>query len=142
LFGKGEQMQEFLLGLGAALLASALFNVGIVLQAIEARKVPRSLGLRLSLLGRLFGRPRWLLGLALGIAGILPQVVALGHAPFVVVQPALAVGLLIVLFLGERILHESVGALEVAGVVAIIGGSPSSRGERRRTARPIAAAPR
>jgi drug/metabolite transporter (DMT)-like permease len=115
-------MQEFLLGLGAALLASVLFNVGIVLQAIEARKEPRSLGLRLSLLGRLLQRPRWLLGLALGFAGILPQVVALAHAPFVVVQPTLAVGLLIVLFLGERILHESVGMLEVAGVVAIIAG--------------------
>jgi drug/metabolite transporter (DMT)-like permease len=122
LFGNGEHVSGFLLGLGAALLASALFYVGVVLQALEARKAPRALELRLSLLGRLLRRPRWLLGLALGIIGIGPQVVALGHAPFVVVQPALAAGLLIVLFLGERMLDESVGALEVVGVVAIIAG--------------------
>ena len=115
-------MPGFALGLGAALLASALFYVGVVLQAIEARAAPRSLELRLSLLGRLLRRPRWVLGLALGIVGIGPQVVALGHAPFVVVQPALAAGLLIVLVLGERLLHEHVGALEVIGVVAIIAG--------------------
>jgi drug/metabolite transporter (DMT)-like permease len=115
-------MPGFALGLGAALVASALFYVGVVLQALEARSAPRELGLRLSLLGRLLRRPRWLLGLVLGIVGIGPQVVALGHAPFVVVQPALAAGLLIVLVLGSRMLEESVGGLEVAGVIAIIAG--------------------
>jgi drug/metabolite transporter (DMT)-like permease len=109
-------------GLGAALLASALFNVGIVLQAVDARVAPRELGYRLGLLGRLFRRPRWVLGFALGIVGIAPQVVAYSRAPFVVVQPTLAVGLLLVLALGVYMLGESVTIREVAGVIAIIGG--------------------
>lgn len=112
----------FFLGLASALLASALFNVGIALQGLEARAVPRSYSLRPSLLGRLLRRPRWLLGFALGIIGIGPQVLALAFAPFVVVQTALAAGLLLLLALGVRMFGEDVGWPEVAGVSAIIGG--------------------
>jgi drug/metabolite transporter (DMT)-like permease len=118
----GEDGRVLASGLAAALTASALFNVGIVLQALDARAAPRSLGLRLGLLARLFARPRWVLGWLLGLLGIWPQVVAYSKAPFVVVQPALTLGLLIVLVLAEHVLHERVGPREVVGVVAIIGG--------------------
>jgi drug/metabolite transporter (DMT)-like permease len=111
-----------LLGLAAALAASVLFNVGIVLQAIDARAAPRSLGYRAALLGRLVRQPLWVLGLLLGLAGVWPQVVAYAHAPFVAVQPVLALGLLLVLALGIRILGERVGLRELAGVAAILGG--------------------
>jgi drug/metabolite transporter (DMT)-like permease len=109
-------------GLLAALLASTLFNVGIVLQAIDARVAPRSLSLRLGLLTRLVRHPRWVLGLLLGVLGVWPQAIAYSKAPFVLVQPVLSLGLLIVLVLGVRILHEPVGRREVAGVVGIIAG--------------------
>jgi len=112
----------FFLGLASALVASALFNVGIALQGLEARAVPCSYSLRPSLLVRLLRRPRWLLGFALGIIGIGPQVLALALAPFVVVQTALAAGLLLLLALGVRMFGEHVGWLEVSGVGAIIGG--------------------
>src|SRR5579872_2670032 len=112
----------FAIGLAAALFASALFNVGVALQGLEARREPRRLGLRLSLLSRLLRRPLWLLGFALGVIGVGPQVLALSDAPFVVVQPALVVGLLILLAIGTTYFHEPVGRLEVAGVLAIIGG--------------------
>jgi drug/metabolite transporter (DMT)-like permease len=112
----------YAIGLGSALVASLLFNVGIALQGIEARTAPRGLGLRLSLLARLLRRPRWVAGWLLGTLGIGPQVLALADAPFVVVQPALATGLLVLLVLGARIFHEHVGMIEVLGVVAIIGG--------------------
>jgi drug/metabolite transporter (DMT)-like permease len=112
----------YTIGLGSALVASLLFNVGIALQGIEARTAPRGLGLRLSLLARLLRRPRWVAGWLLGTLGIGPQVLALADAPFVVVQPALATGLLVLLVLGARIFHEHVGMIEVLGVVAIIGG--------------------
>ena len=112
----------FALGLSAALVASVLFNVGIALQGIEARATPKSLGLRVSLLARLLRRRRWLVGWVLGIIGIGPQIVAFGYAPFVVVQPALASGLLVLLFLGARTFHEHVTHWEIAGVLAIIGG--------------------
>jgi drug/metabolite transporter (DMT)-like permease len=112
----------FALGLTAALVASVLFNVGIALQGIEARATPKSLSMRLSLLGRLLRRPRWVLGWLLGIVGIGPQVLAFGYAPFVVVQPALASGLLVLLFLGARTFKERVTHWEIFGVFAIIGG--------------------
>ena len=112
----------YALGLLAALVASALFNVGIALQGIEARDTPKKLSLRVGLLTRLLRRKRWVLGWLLGIVGIGPQVLALAWAPFIVVQPALASGLLILLFIGSRMFDEHVGWLETAGVVAIIAG--------------------
>lgn len=112
----------FLLGLAAALVASACFNVGVVLQALEARIEPKSLELRLSLLAALLRRRRWLLGLALGLLGVVPQLVALALAPFAVVQPALSLGLLFVLAIGARTFDERVRWPEWVGVAAIIGG--------------------
>jgi hypothetical protein len=112
----------FLLGLAAALVASALFNVGLALQALEARAAPKALGLRISLLVRLLKRPRWLLGWLLGLVGVGPQVLALATTPFVVVQPALAAGLLLLLWIGSRTLGEQVGMPEWIGVVGIIAG--------------------
>jgi drug/metabolite transporter (DMT)-like permease len=112
----------FWLGFAAALVASLLFNVGIVLQALDARVAPRSLGLRLGLLGRLLRRRRWALGWMLGVVGIVPQIAAYANAPFVIVQPCLSIGLLLVLALAVRVLHERVGTRDVVGVVAIIGG--------------------
>ena len=109
-------------GLIAALVASALFNVGIALQGIEARSAPAALGLRASLLVLLLHRRRWVIGWLLGIVGIGPMVLAFAEAPFVVVQPALAVGLLILLFLGVKTFHERVGPSEIFGVLAIIAG--------------------
>lgn len=115
-------VNSFTVGLSAAFLASILFNVGVALQALEAREAPSRLNLRLSLLGLLFRRPLWVLGLALGGIGIGPQVLAFSDAPFVVVQPALASGLLLLLLIGSRVLNERVDLLAVLGVIAIIGG--------------------
>ncbi|MGB7588893.1 MAG: DMT family transporter [Solirubrobacterales bacterium] len=111
-----------LLGLVAAVAASVAFNVGIVLQALDAREAPAEDGLRLSLLARLIRRKRWLAGFLLGGVGFGLQVLALAWAPFVVVQPVLAAGLLLVLFLGVRILDEKIGASEVIGVLGVVVG--------------------
>ncbi len=112
----------FFVGAAAALLASAMFNLGLALQALEARGAPASLDLHIGLLWRLVRKPRWLLGQVLGTVGIGPQVYALSLAPFVVVQPLLAVGLLLLLAIGARVFDEKVGAVGFAGVLAIIGG--------------------
>ena len=111
-----------LLGLISALVASLLFNVGLVLQALEARRQPPRLALRLRLLLVLLRRWRWTLGLLLGLLGVVPQALAFATAPFVIVQPALTVGLLVVLAAGARTLDERVGVAVWIGVVAIIGG--------------------
>src|ERR1700722_5339858 len=114
--------QMLLVGIGAALAASVLFNVGIVLQALDARVVPPALGLRISLLWRLVHQPRWVLGAVLGLVGIAPQVLAYSDAPFVVIQPALIAGLLLLVVFGEKLLDEPVGKPELIGMLAIIGG--------------------
>src|SRR4051812_22511697 len=109
-------------GVALAALASVLFNAAIVIQASEAREVPDELGLKLSLIGRLLRRPRWLLGAALGLLAFPLQTIALLWAPLTAVQPADATGLLVLLFLGARMLHEPVGRREVLAVVAIVVG--------------------
>jgi drug/metabolite transporter (DMT)-like permease len=110
------------LGLIAAAAASVAFNVGVILQAADARREPAEEGLRLTLLTHLLHRRRWLAGLALGGVGFGLQVVALSLAPFVVVQPVLAAGLLLMLYLGVRMLGERVGWPEVIGVIGITAG--------------------
>jgi drug/metabolite transporter (DMT)-like permease len=112
----------FLIGILCALVASLLFYAGIALQALEARKAPRERGLQLSLLELLLRKPLWVAGLLLGLVGVLPQLVALATAPFVVVQPLLAVGLLLLLFLGARLFDERVALRDWLGALAIIGG--------------------
>ena len=115
-------MSSVVAGVALAALASVLFNLAIVIQAQEAREVHRSSGVQVSLLGRLLRRPRWLLGTALGLLAFPLQTIALLWAPLTAVQPADAAGLLVLLFLGSRMLHERVGRREIAAVVAIIVG--------------------
>jgi drug/metabolite transporter (DMT)-like permease len=112
----------FWIGLLSALAASALFNLGVALQALEARATPPDEGLRLSLLVRLLQRRLWVLGLVLGVLGVPFEALAFTQTSFTVVQAALASGLLLLLALGVYTLGERVGRTEVLGVLAIIGG--------------------
>ena len=57
------------LGVLAALTSAVLYSAGVTLQAIEAREAPCEESLRLSLLGRLLRRPRWLAGTGCGAGG-------------------------------------------------------------------------
>src|SRR5436190_5101767 len=115
-------MYRLELGVACACVASILFDLAVALQALEARAVPREHGLRPSLLRRLVARPRWLFATLLGGAGWPFHIVALLLAPLTVVQPALASGLLLLLVLGDRMLGERVGRLEVCAVLAIVVG--------------------
>jgi drug/metabolite transporter (DMT)-like permease len=115
-------MSPALLGGASACGASALYNLGLALQALDARAAPAEHGLRLSLLRGLVRRPRWLAGTGLTILGWPLQTVALLLAPLAVVQPALAFGLVLLLLVGARNLGERVGRREVGAVGAILGG--------------------
>ncbi len=110
-------------GLLCAIAASVLFNVGIALQALEARAAPAEKGLRVSLLTALLRRPRWIAGLLLGALGVPLEIVAFAGAPFVVVEPILACGLLVLLAAGSRLLGERPSAGVLLGVLAIIAGT-------------------
>lgn len=110
------------LGIAAAVAASLLYNTSIALQALEARKVPEEHSLRPSLLGRLLRNKRWLGATVLGLLGWPLEIVALLLAPLTVVQPCLASGLILLLWLGVTRLGETPGQRELIAVGAIIVG--------------------
>jgi drug/metabolite transporter (DMT)-like permease len=99
-----------------------LYNASIALQALEAREVPGEHSLRLSLIGKLVRNKRWLGATALGLAGWPLEIAALLLAPLTVVQPCLASGLILLLWLGATRLGEAPGRREFVAVAAIIAG--------------------
>jgi drug/metabolite transporter (DMT)-like permease len=115
-------MVDLVLGIAAAVGASTLYSLGIAFQALDAREVPHEAYLRLALVRRLIRRRRWLLGTGLSILGFPLQIVALLLAPLVVVQPALAVGLLVLMLFGQRLLGEHAGRYEYLCILAIVLG--------------------
>jgi hypothetical protein len=115
-------MLELVLGIGAAVGASAFYSLGIALQALDAKQAPHEEHLRLALARNLVSRARWLAGTGLSILGWPLQIVALLLAPLVVVQPALAAGLLVLMFFAQRILGEHAGRYEHLTMGAIVIG--------------------
>jgi hypothetical protein len=115
-------MVDLVLGIGAAVGASTLYSLGIALQAMDAKEAPHEEHLRLALAWSLLRRARWLAGTGLSILGWPLQIVALLLAPLVVVQPALAVGLLALMFVAQRMLGEHAGRYEYLAMCAIVIG--------------------
>jgi len=113
---------SLLIGIALAAGASTLYSLGIAVQALDARDVARHHALRISLLGQLVRRMRWLLGTGMTALGWPLQIIALAYAPLVVVQPALALGLVVLLAAGERMLGERPGRRERLSVAAIVAG--------------------
>jgi drug/metabolite transporter (DMT)-like permease len=109
-------------GLIAGIVASVLFNLGIALQAIEARRAPRGEGLRASLIWDLLHRRLWITGLGIEWLGVPLEILAFAWAPFVVVQPLLACGLLVLLAVARRLLGEMPSREAMVGVALIIAG--------------------
>jgi drug/metabolite transporter (DMT)-like permease len=115
-------MTDLILGMAAAVAASTFYSLGVVLQAMDAKRAPRAEHLRLGLARDLLKRARWLAGTGISILGWPLQVVALLLVPLVVVQPTLAAGLLVLLWFGRRLLHEHAGRREHVAVAAIVLG--------------------
>jgi len=115
-------MTSIWLGALAAVTASSLFSVGLVLQAGEARTIPAEHALRPSLIAQLARRPRWVIGGLVILVGFGFHVAALAIAPLTVVQPALAAGLLVLMAVGLRDPNERVGPRELSGLAGIIVG--------------------
>ncbi len=99
-----------------------LYNTSIALQALEVREVPGEHSLRVSLIGKLVRNRRWLGATALGLVGWPLEIVALLLAPLTVVQPCLASGLILLLWLGATRLGERPGRREWVAVTAIVAG--------------------
>jgi drug/metabolite transporter (DMT)-like permease len=111
-----------ILGVLVAALAAACYDGAYALLALEARRAPARHALRASLFGHLVRRPLWVAGVLLNVVGWPLQLIALAFIPLTVVQPTLALGLLLLLALGSRLLGEHVGPREVVGGLAIVAG--------------------
>jgi hypothetical protein len=115
-------MVDLILGIAAAIGASTLYSLGVALQAVDAKRAPHGEHLRLALARNLLTRGRWLAGTGISMLGWPLQVMALLLVPLVVVQPTLAAGLLVLLFVGRRMLGEHAGRREHIAVGAIVLG--------------------
>jgi drug/metabolite transporter (DMT)-like permease len=100
-------------------LTSAMYALSTSLQALEARRTSSQEALRASLLETLVRRRLWVLGTVCGLVAWPLQAIALSLASVAIVQPALGLGLIVLLVLGVRVLHERVGAREIGGAIAI-----------------------
>jgi len=109
-------------GLALAFTTAILYATAVGLQALEAREAPEEQHLRLSLLGRLIRKPRWLIGTGLALLGWAAQVGALLLIPLTLVEPALAMSLVVLLGIGSRVLGERVGRREILSVSTMVAG--------------------
>src|SRR5579871_2131118 len=75
---------------------------------LEAEQIPDEFALKAGLLTRLIKRPRWLLGLLADFGGYLCHAAALGLAAVVFVEPILASGILMSLFIASAFVHRPV----------------------------------
>jgi len=110
------------LGVMAALMSATLYASGVTLQAIEAAQAPDDEALHFSLLKRLITRRRWIVGTLCVIGGWVMQALALTLAPITIVQPALAVSVVVLLFIGARFFGEDIQRREKAAAAAIVIG--------------------
>ena len=110
-------------GIVLAAAAAACFDGAVALQAIETRSVDAAPGaVGRTLVAGLVRRPRWWAATGLALLGWPFQIAALAIAPLAVVQPTLALGLVLLLYLGARLLHEPAGRRELGAVGAIAAG--------------------
>ena len=106
----------------AAAGAAACYETSYVLQALEARRVPVSEQVRVELLARLVRRRLYLAAIGIAALGWPLQLLALSLAPLTLVQPIIALGVVLLLVLASRTLHERIGPRELAGCAGVVAG--------------------
>jgi drug/metabolite transporter (DMT)-like permease len=105
-----------------SVLTALCYALSNVLELMEAEQLPDAYALKLSLVGRLARRPRWLLGMACDVVGYVAQAAALALAAVAFVMPIVASGIIVALLLGAFLMHRSVRTTDwIAAVVLTIG---------------------
>src|SRR5262249_37477038 len=110
-----------LAGLLIALVSSAIFAVGVALQALAAGRHGAATHPTAFLI-RLSRQPTWVQGTVLTIVAWMLQVCALAFAPLTVVQPALATQVVWLAAISERLLAQRPRRAEVWATGAIAVG--------------------
>lgn len=105
-----------------AVLAAFLYALSNVLELAEAEKVPDEYALRPGLVGRLIRRPIWLLGLLSDVGGYLAQAGALALAAVAFVEPILALGIVMALFLGAVISERRIQSGDWVAAIVLSAG--------------------
>jgi drug/metabolite transporter (DMT)-like permease len=110
------------LGYAITLLAAVLLGAGFVLQQYAAEQEPDSRFLSPRILTDLLRKPRWLLGIACMVAGMLLAARTLGHLQLTLVEPLLTTYLVWALVLAVPLSRQPVRLTEVAGALILCGG--------------------
>jgi len=104
------------------LIAALLLGAGFVLQQHAAQQAPKALFLRLALIKDLLRRRRWLVGLAVMVAGELASAWSVSHLTLSVAEPLLTTSLIFALALAVPLSRQRLRATEMAGAVLLLGG--------------------
>ncbi|MBA2323263.1 MAG: DMT family transporter [Actinomycetota bacterium] len=113
-----------------SLLAAGCFGVASVLQHDGARRVRRRAPLHPGLVADLVRKPGWLLGIGAQVVGVALHLCAVNLGPLSLVQPVLAVGLVIALAVqrlsGRRVSRRAMFAagLVVLGLAVFLAVQP------------------
>ena len=107
-----------------AILATACFQVGIVLQKVGADRLPRlGLSVRQGSVYLAFIRsPIWLAGIAINTFGWVLVLKAIANAPVSIIQPVLGFGLALLALFSAVFLKERLSRLESGGLVLMVAG--------------------
>jgi drug/metabolite transporter (DMT)-like permease len=104
-----------------AVITAFLYALSNVLELSEAEQAPDEDALSPRLMLRLARRRRWLLGLASDVGGYLCQAGALALAAVAFVEPILASGVIMALFLGSAFMHRRLKRGDWLWAIALSG---------------------
>jgi drug/metabolite transporter (DMT)-like permease len=105
-----------------AIAAAAVFAVSSVLQQRGARETPKGDSMSWRIIRDLLSKPVWLAGVSCVVVAFGLQASALAFAPVAVVEPLIAVELVLALPLAARLRKRRLGVREWAGALAVAGG--------------------
>jgi len=116
------------IGISIALVGALIIAVGTQLQHTGVTVVGRraefgtKAGLGVKQLMSLFARPSWLLGtILLGVAMVF-QLISLGFAPLIVVQPVGAIALVATAIMNSRITKLKLDRTSIRAIIMCVGG--------------------
>jgi drug/metabolite transporter (DMT)-like permease len=127
------------LGVILAVVATAIYNLGFILEKRALARLPAIDAHHVwSLVRTVFTAPAWLAGFAFICVGLVMQVLVLSLVPLTVAQPLQATGVVVTILMSRVVLHERLGRTElicmaiIAVAVLLLGlsvGPGSAAGE-------------
>src|SRR6516164_7349692 len=107
---------------GLTLLAALLIGTGFVLQQHAAQREPASRFLSLRLMADLVRTPRWLVGIACMVGGMVLAAWSIGHLSLAFVEPLLTTNLVFALVLAVPIAKATLRFWEIFGAMVLCTG--------------------